>query len=134
MQASMARAAQAYRMTQVQSQSPLELVVLLYDGALRFMRAAADAMGRGDLVAKRDAMSRALAIVAELRNTLNTDQGGDVAVSLDRLYEYVTGLLLDANAHQDPAPLQESIRLMTPLYDAWVAIASPALTAPGGRP
>jgi flagellar protein FliS len=126
MQVSMARAAQAYRTTHIQSQSPLELVVLLYDGALRFTRTAADAMERGDLVAKRDAMSRAVAIVSELQSTLNMDEGGDVARSLDRVYGYVTGLLLDANIRQDPAPLHESIRLMTALRDAWATIASPA--------
>jgi flagellar protein FliS len=126
MQASMGRAAQAYQTTHIQSQSPLELVVLLYAGALRFMRTAAEAMERRDLVAKRDAMSRAMAIVAELQNTLNLAEGGEVARSLDRLYGYVTSRLLDANANQDPAPLHESIRLMAGLHDAWATIASPA--------
>jgi flagellar protein FliS len=126
MQASMARAAQAYQTTHIQSQSPLEMVVLLYAGALRFMRTAAEAMERCDLVAKREAMSRAMAIVAELRNTLNMAEGGEVARSLDGLYGYVTARLLDANARQDPAPLQESIRLLTGLHEAWATIASPA--------
>ena len=129
MQVSMARAAQAYQTTHVQSQSPLEMVVLLYDGAIRFTRAAAEAMERGDLVAKRDAMSRALAIVAELQSTLNMDEGGEVALSLDHLYAYVTGLLIEANARKDPAPLHESIGLFTSLRDAWAAIASPAYAA-----
>lgn len=129
MQASMARAAQAYHTTQIQSQSPLEMVVLMYAGALRFMRAAAEAIERRDLVAKRDAMSRAMAIVAELRNTLNMAEGGEVARSLDGLYGYVTARLLDANARQDPAPLRESIRLMSALHDAWTTLASPAHAA-----
>jgi flagellar protein FliS len=125
MQASTARAVRAYQTTQIQSQSPLEIVALLYAGAIRFMRAAADAIERRDLVAKRDAMSRATAIVAQLQTTLNMEQGGDVARSLDRLYAYITTRLVDANARQDAAPLHEAIRLMAGLHEAWAAIASP---------
>jgi flagellar secretion chaperone FliS len=132
MQAVMARAAQAYYQTQVQSQSPLELVVMLYDGALRFMQVAADATRRCDLVAKREGMSRALAVLAELQNTLNLKEGGEVAESLDRLYVYVHGRLLEGNAKKDPAPIEEAIRLLKPLRDAWAQIAA-APGQPAGR-
>ncbi|HEY3380280.1 MAG TPA: flagellar export chaperone FliS [Vicinamibacterales bacterium] len=124
MQTAMARAAQAYYQTQVQSQSPLELVVMLYDGALRFMRLAADGTRRRDLVVKRDGMSRAMAILAELQNTLNVENGGEIARSLDGLYAYITSRLIEANIKQDPAPIEESIRLLTPLRDAWAQIAA----------
>jgi flagellar protein FliS len=126
MQAAMARAANTYYQTHVQSQSPLELVVLLYDGMLRFMRAAAEAIERNDLAAKGTAVSRALAIVGELQSSLNTQQGREVAAGLDGLYTYVTGRLTDANVRNDSTPVHESIRLMTPLRDAWAAVASPA--------
>ena len=105
-------------------QSPLELVVMLYDGALRFMRMAADGTRRRDLIAKRDGMSRAMAILAELQNTLNLAEGGDIARSLDGLYGYITGRMIEANIKQDPAPIEESIRLLTPLRDAWAQIAA----------
>jgi flagellar secretion chaperone FliS len=127
MQAVMARAAQAYHQTQIQSQSPLELVVMLYDGALRFLQMAADATRRNDLVAKREGMSRSLAILGELQNTLNLREGGEVALSLDRLYTYITGRLVDANAKKDPVPIEEAIRLLRPVRDAWAQIAA----APG---
>lgn len=127
MQAVMARAAQAYHQTQIQSQSPLELVVMLYDGALRFLQMAADATRRNDLVAKREGMSRSLAIIGELQNTLNLREGGEVALSLDRLYTYITGRLVDANAKKDPVPIEEAIRLLRPVRDAWAQIAA----APG---
>lgn len=129
-----ARAARAYRTTEIQSQSPVEMVVLLYAGALRFMSAAADAIERGDLVAKRDAMSRALAIVAHLQCTLDMSAGGDVARSLDRLYDYVTTLLVDANARKDAGPVRESIQIMGSLHEAWAAIASPGFQAPAVQP
>lgn len=129
MQGSTARAVQAYQTTHIQSQSPLEMVALLYAGAIRFMRAAAEGIERRDLVAKREAMSRATAIVAELRNTLNMAEGGEVARALDGVYAYVTERLVEANVKQDAGPLHESIRLMSALHEAWAAIASPAPAA-----
>ena len=126
MLASMSRGAQAYYQTQIQTQSPIELVVMLYDGALRFMRTAAEAMGRHDLAAKRDAISRALAIISELQSTLNLDAGGDIATSLDALYTYVNGRLLDANIKGELDAVHESVKLLTPLRDAWAQIAASA--------
>lgn len=128
MQGSMARAAQAYYQTQVQSQSPLELVVMLYDAALRFMRAASDAVQRRDLVAKREAMSRAMAILAELQNSLNMEAGGEVAKSLDALYTYVNGRMVEANIQNTTEPIAESIRLLTTLREGWAEIAKPGGT------
>ena len=129
MQGAMARAAQAYHQTQINSQSPLELVVMLYDGALRFLQMASDGTRRSDLAAKREGMSRGLAIIAELQNTLNMQEGGDVAKSLDALYSYITGRLIDANVRRDPAPIDEAIQLLRPLRDAWAQIAAPGRSA-----
>jgi flagellar secretion chaperone FliS len=123
MQHTMARGAEAYRQTHVQSRSPLELIVMLYDGALRFLRDMATAMEHGDLVAKRDALSRALAIIAELQGTLNVEQGGETAASLDRLYTYMIERLSEANIQLKPAPVHEVIRLMTELREAWAQAA-----------
>src|SRR5580765_4099172 len=99
--ASPAQALARYRTTQVQASTPLEQVVLLYDGAIRFMDVARDAIDRHDIPARRDALSRALAIVGELKSTLDMERGGEVAQSLDGLYGYVTTRLLDAAMHQN---------------------------------
>jgi flagellar protein FliS len=120
-----ARGAAAYRQTHVQSSSPLELVVLLYDGLLKHLTATRDAADRKDLVAKREHLSRTLAIIAELQSTLNMKEGGDIAVSLDALYTYVTGRLSDFNMHGERGALDEIERLITPLRDAWAEIATP---------
>ena len=123
MQQTLARGAQAYYQTQIQSRSPLELVVMLYDGALRFLQQTVDAMERGDLVAKRDSLSRAMAIVTELHGMLDLEQGGEVAASLESLYTYMMERLTTANQQRDPAPVAEVMRLMTGLRDAWSQIA-----------
>jgi len=123
------KGAQAYLQTQVQSRTPLELVVLLYDGALKFLGQAREAMTQRNLVAKREAMSRATAIIQELQHMLNMEAGGEVAERLDGLYTYILGRCYDANMRLDPSGLEESIRLLTPLRDAWSAIAEGPMPA-----
>ena len=118
-----ARGAEAYRQTMVQSRSPLELVVMLYDGALRFLKETEEAMRRGDLIAKRNALSKSFAILSELQSTLNVDQGSATAESLDSLYVYMINRLTEANIQKNPAPVQEVITLLTGLRDAWAAVA-----------
>jgi flagellar secretion chaperone FliS len=124
MQAYPARGAQAYLQTHVQSRSPLELVVMLYDGLLRFLGEAGAAIDGQSLQTKRESISKALAILSELQSTLNMDQGGDVAVSLDALYTYVNGRVLEASIQNDRGPLDECARLLRTLRDAWSEIAS----------
>lgn len=118
-----ARAAALYQRTEVQCGTPLELVVKLYDGAITNVVKARDALVRGDLRAKRDGISRALAIVAELQSSLDVAGGGQIATSLDGLYAYVTTRLVDANVRKDPGALDEVHKLLTPLRDAWQQIA-----------
>ena len=86
-----ARGVNSYRQTEIQSRSPLELVVMLYDGALRFTADARDAMVRRDIRARQQHLSRALAIVSELQSTLDMDTGGDVAEHLDKLCRICRG-------------------------------------------
>jgi flagellar secretion chaperone FliS len=117
------KGAQTYLQTQVQSRTPVELVVMLYDGALRFLGQARDAMAAGDMVAKRHALSRGLAIVQELQHMLNMDAGGEVAQRLDGLYTYILGRCYEANSQRDPAGLEEALKLLTPLRDAWASVA-----------
>ena len=118
----------SYRQTEVESRTPLELVVMLYDGALRFMGDACDAIERRDIAARRDALGRALAIVAELQNTLNLEAGGEFATALDRLYTYSNTRLLEAAARNDVAPIAEVRQLFSTLRDGWHTIS----TEPGG--
>jgi flagellar protein FliS len=123
------RGAQAYIQTQVQSRSPLELVVMLYDGALRFLDQAAGAMDARDWTTKGEALSRAMTIIAELQSTLNIDGGGDVAAQLDGLYTHMTARLIDANVTRQRAPIDEVAGLIRTLRDAWAQIASGSASA-----
>jgi len=123
------KGAQAYLQTQVQSRTPVELVVMLYDGAIKFLGQAREAMAAGDLVAKRHALSRGVAIVQELQNMLNMDAGGEIAARLDGLYTYVQGRCYEANAQRNTAGLDEAVKLLTTLRDAWADIAAQGPTS-----
>jgi len=118
----MPRGADAYRRVEAESRSPIELVVMLYDGALRFVADARDAHQGQDLIRRARAVSRAMAIVAELQNTLNVRDGGAIAVELDRLYTYISSRLVAVNATGDAAALDEITKLLLPLRDAWAQI------------
>ena len=118
-----ARGINTYRQTEIQSRSPVELVVMLYDGALRFTADAREAMVRKDIKLRQQNISRALAIVSELQSTLDMDSGGDVAAHLDKLYGYVRDRLMDASIKQDVRPLDEARRVLTTLREGWIAIS-----------
>lgn len=123
----------SYRQVEVQSRTPLELVTMLYDGALRFLGTARDAIERRDITTRRDALNKALAIIAELQSTLNMEQGGEVAAELDKLYEYANTRLLEAALRNDVAPVDEVRRILEILREGWATIASGAALPSGAQ-
>jgi flagellar secretion chaperone FliS len=134
MHASMARVASTYRQVQVGSRTPLELVVMLYDGAIGAISQARDAMVARDLVAKRAAISKASAIVTHLQGSLAMDEGGEIALSLDGLYAYVMDQIVLANTSLVAAPLDDCLRVLLPLRDAWARLATEQAGTTGGAP
>ena len=118
------RAAQAYRRVESESRSPLELVVMLYDGALRFVSEARDAHRRKDLRARGKAISKTLAIIGELQNTLDMEKGGSVAEQLDSLYTYINTRLLDVTTKHDIGACDEVHKLLSTLREGWTQAAS----------
>jgi flagellar protein FliS len=117
------RAAGQYLATQVKSSTPLELVVLLYDAALRHATAARDATVRRDLHARRSSLSKLMGILSELQHTLDMERGGEIASRLDDLYTWMLSRVIDATVQQDPGPLDEVRRVLGTLQSGWDAIA-----------
>jgi len=122
------RGALAYRTVGVQSSSPLELVVMLYDGAIRFLQEARDANERKDPWGRARSTSKALAIVDHLQNTLNVEGGESIARELDRIYDYMMTRLLDVTIKRDPSGLEEVQRLLTTVREGWAQAS--ATTSP----
>jgi flagellar protein FliS len=124
------RGIDAYRRTEAQSASPMQLVVMLYDGALQFLSEARTAQATGDLPRRAHALRRVAAILAECQSTLDLERGGGVAQELDRLYSYMSARLIDITVKKDPTAIDELYQLMTPLRQAWVeAAAQSVMTA-----
>lgn len=120
----MARAMNTYAALEVETgmtnASPLRLVIMLYNGALKAIYAAKTAIAHGDTAIKGEAISRASAIVDNgLRASLDVQAGGEIAANLDALYEYVVSRLLYANLKNDQASLDEAARLLSELRGAW---------------
>ena len=116
---------------------PIRQIVMLYDGAIKFLNLTAMDMESGDLIAKSEHSDRALEIVMYLQSILDFEKGGDVAVNLDKLYRSITAMVLKASAKTDAAMMRKAGDLLAPVRDAWQANAnsnaSPqAETAPEG--
>ena len=118
------RGAMAYRTVNARSSSPLELVVMAYDGAIGFLQQARDANEKKDAWGRARGVSKALALIAELRNTLNLDEGQGLAQDLDRLYDYMMGRLLEVTTKRDPSGLEEVQRLLTTVREGWVQVSA----------
>jgi flagellar protein FliS len=121
-----APAPNAYRESAVLTATPEQLVVMLYDGCLRFLHQAAFAM-RDEKVAEADArLVRAEAIIDELLSTLDLEQGGVVASRLQGIYVFCIRHLLDARSARDPEMIEKVGELLGELRDAWAQVAAGA--------
>ncbi len=119
-----------YQQIEVNTSNNLKLVIMLYDGALRFLSEARAAIVNRDLRAKAVAFDRALAIIGELQSTLRLDEGGDIALSLNSLYTYMSESILEASAKMDVRPVDHVTKLLRTLNSAWTEIAQKAELPP----
>ena len=113
----------AYQEVAVQTSSPAKLVVMLYEGAIRFLNQSVTAIQAKDLNLKRQSIDRAVAVIQHLQSTLDMTQGKEVAAELDRLYTYITSRILDGSGKLEVAPLEEAIKLLTTLLTGWEEVA-----------
>lgn len=111
--------ANAYRQNAVTTASPSQILLMLYEGAIRFMKRASEAIDNGDKVTKGINIGKAHDIVNELSNSLNHEVGAEVSKELERLYDFCTSQLLKANMENDKQALLGAIKIMETLNDAW---------------
>ena len=116
-------AKQAYTESSILTAPPERLVVMLYDGAIRFLTQAAVAMRRGDRQVYISRVRRAEAIIDELNYTLDMSQG-DIAVQLRSIYTFCKRQLREAQLKQDPERLDGVIRLLSELRQSWQQLAA----------
>jgi flagellar protein FliS len=113
----------AYKQQSILTATPGQLVVMLYDGCLRFLHQAAYAMREGNVSESNTRLQRAEAIIDELRTTLDMEKGGVVASRLQGIYVFCSKHLLDARRNRDPENIEKVSELLAELRDAWAQIA-----------
>ncbi|MHB9797240.1 flagellar export chaperone FliS [Pseudomonas sp. MT3] len=122
------RAMKQYQQVSLESRvaesSPHALIQMLMQGGLERMAQARGAIERGQLAERGELISKAIGIVGGLREALNLELGGELALNLDRLYGYMTERLLEANRSGDAAILDEVSGLLREVKSGWDAISA----------
>jgi flagellar protein FliS len=131
------RSVRLYREAAILSASPGQLVLMLFDGALRFTEAAARGGDEPDFVRRNEQIHnnvlRAQAILTELQATLNHDAGGEFAGTLFRLYDYMQEQLRKANLEKQIEPIRLVQRLLSEIRDAWAEMLVQSSAAPAAE-
>ncbi len=110
---------QAYQKTQVMTSRPDKVLLLLYEGAIRFTKLASQKTREKNIPEKGKYISKALAIISELMNTLDHESGGALAADLENLYMFMMDKLIDANIKNNADDCEAVEKLLTTLYGAW---------------
>lgn len=115
----LARAANAYRRVDLESAPKTQILERLYDRFLADVTSARDAIDARDIKAKAAALDHALRIIVELKAALDFDVSPELCANLAALYDFVTDRLMDASMTLTTKPLDQAVRVMGELGDAF---------------
>ena len=117
----MKNAFQKYKATSVQSASREKLLLMMYEGAIRFVKQAITAIEQKQIAEKGTNIGRAYDVIMELNNTLDHKIGGEISKNLEQLYMYMTEQLTQANINNNATNLKNVLKILETLYDGWKA-------------
>jgi flagellar protein FliS len=112
----------AYQETAVTTQSKGRLIVMLYEGAVKFLKLAIQEAEAENYEAKGNYINKAMDIITELNAVLDMDAGGEIAGNLRKLYGFMNDRLSLANLKNDPEMIREVITLLEELNQGWKTI------------
>ena len=112
----------AYQETTIATENKGRLIVMLYDGAIKFLKLAIKEMEARNFEEKGRYINKAQDIINELNTVLDMEAGGEIAVNLRKLYFFITRHLAKANSQNNPQLVQEVISLLEELNNGWKAI------------
>jgi flagellar protein FliS len=110
---------QKYKTTSIQSASPEKLLLMMYEGAIKFTKLAIKAAEEKKVAERCVNIGRAFDIVLELNNTLDHKVGGDIAARLEQLYMFITEQYTKSNVSGSVEPLKVSLKILENLFDGW---------------
>jgi len=116
------RFSQAYKKASVSTLDQRKLIIMLYDGAIRFLGNALTRLEEDNTYEAHRNMVKAKSIIAELMGSLNLEQGGEIAMNLQRLYIFMFNELIDANLKKDTGRINQVIDLLKELRLGWQSI------------
>jgi len=119
---------QAYQKAAVNTVDQGKLIVMLYDGAIKFLTQAADKISKGQQYEAHTNLVKGKGIIAELMASLNMEKGGDIALNLQRLYSYMYNELIDANLNKDTRRLEAVVTLLRELREGWRSVSTEGKT------
>jgi flagellar protein FliS len=109
----------AYRQTAVTTASKEQVLIMLYEGAIKHLKKASESCQKKDLAAKGVAVGKAHDIIMELSNSLDFKIGGDIAKNLERLYTFMIELTVQGNLENNPAKFDQARALLENLLEGW---------------
>jgi flagellar protein FliS len=112
----------AYKNNEVMTASPTKLIIMLYDGAIKNLKLAEFAIRESKIEKTNEHLKKAQDIIAEFMSTLNFEQGGDIAINLQQLYEYMFNKLIRANIDKDVVAVTEVRGYLEELRETWLKI------------
>lgn len=115
----MKSAYQKYKTTSIQSASREKLLLMMYEGAIKFIKLAVVAAEQKQIADRGMHIGRAYDIILELNNTLDHRVGGEISKNLEQLYMFITEQLTKANITGDPLYLRNCQKILETLYDGW---------------
>ncbi|MFQ5329602.1 MAG: flagellar export chaperone FliS [Thermodesulfobacteriota bacterium] len=120
----------SYQNSAVVTSNRVGIIVMLYEGAINFLEAAVNSIERDDIPGKGLYIDKASAIISELLCALDQKEGGEVAVNLEKLYNYMLGELTEANTTNNHMPVRTVISLMKELKMGWDEAARQSFSDP----
>ncbi len=112
-----------YRENAIATQTGGKLIVLLYEGAVKFLRQAITELEAGNFMEKGQCINKAVDIINELDVCLDVEQGGEIAQNLRALYGFMRRHLVEANSNRDPRRIRDVIALLNDLCEGWKAVS-----------
>jgi flagellar secretion chaperone FliS len=116
----MKNAYQKYKQTSIQSASREKLLLMLYEGAIKFLKLSITAAENKNIADRGMNIGRCYDIILELNNTLDHKVAPEIAKNLEQLYMFITDKLTQGNISGDPKPLREALKVLETLYEGWV--------------
>jgi flagellar protein FliS len=126
--------AHKYREIAVKTANPLQLVVMLYDAAITCMQEAQAHVHNKNISGRARAINKCISIISELQSCLDLKAGGEIASSLNRLYDYMKRRIFTANVEQSAQPLMEVEGLLGNLRSAWTELIAKSNAATTPQP